>query len=204
MLSTVTPKQETLDRIVGELQTLDADIAAATRARGIASLEHEEGVAGADKRKQQAQSDIDRLAQRRKDLEEALLAAQAREKAARLAAMDADKGKAWKRAVDLASKRNDHIAKLEKSLAQFAADYIEALRINDELVGSLPKNPDSHAAITDRFVLETALRRELTRNGLAWAFTWPYGVSTLPELMPQFEGALHVVSQWAEANKAEV
>lgn len=131
----------------------------------------------------------------------ALATAWAQMRAREAAAHLADQAAAWQHAVDLAASRVQHMAKLEKSLATFAADYLEALRLNEELVAALPKNPDSQAAVTDRVTLETAMRKELCRRGLSFAFTWPYGVVNLPEFMPQFEGGLHVISQWAEARK---
>ena len=145
--------------------------------------------------------EVDAAREKADALTAALMTARAQLSARQASAWLEERAAAWQHAVDLAARRVHHMAKLEKSANAFVADYLEALRANEELVAALPSNPDSAAAITDRMTLETALRKELCRLGLPWAFTWPYGTVNLPEFLPQFEGGLHVISQWAEANR---
>lgn len=127
------------------------------------------------------------------NLKSALNTAQAKEAAQQVAAeRDAQRAK-WAGVVKLAEDRHAAIERLAKSMAAFAADYSAVLKNNESLLASLPANHDSYAALTDRMALETALRKELVRRGLSWCFSWPYGAATLPELLPQFDGALNVI-----------
>lgn len=100
---------------------------------------------------------------------------------------------AWQVAVQLAEKRHAAAQKLLSSMSQFAADYRATLQANDDLVAALPANPDRDANMTDRFNLETSLRKELVRLGVQFAFAWPYGSTSIPPVLPQLEGALEVV-----------
>jgi len=45
--------------------------------------------------------------------------------------------------------------------------------------------------------IETAARKDLFRRGLDWAFQWSWGKPSLPEFMPQFEGAEQLIHDQA-------
>ncbi len=135
----------------------------------------------------------DAAERRVKHLRGALAAAQTKQAAQRGEAEQDAKRAAWQNAVKLAEERHAAIETLAKSMVAFAADYRAVLKINSELLAHLPTNQDSMATLTDRFALETALRKQLVKLGLPFCFSWPYGAATLPELMPQFDGALSVI-----------
>jgi hypothetical protein len=136
---------------------------------------------------------FDSAERRVKHLQAALQAAQGRQRASEVEAEQDAQRAAWQNAVKLAEDRHAAVEKLAASMAEFAADYQATLQANADLVAALPANPDNVANLTDRFALETALRKELVRLGISFAFVWPYGAATLPPLLPQFEGALEVV-----------
>jgi hypothetical protein len=128
-----------------------------------------------------------------RNLQGALAAAQERQRTSEVENEREAKRAAWQAAVNAAEDRHTAVEKLAASMSQFAADYQAALQANADLVAALPANPDNVANLTDRFALETCLRKELVRLGIHFAFVWPYGAATLPPLLPQFEGALEVV-----------
>jgi hypothetical protein len=103
----------------------------------------------------------------------------------------------WKNTVKLAEDRQEAITRMAKSAADFARDYNEVLRINSDLLAHLPMSHDSIAALTDRPTLETTLRRHLVKNDLPWATQWAWGKVSLPDLVPQSEGALSVIRNLA-------
>lgn len=138
---------------------------------------------------------VDAAERRVKHLQAALQAAHAKHAAQQAEAKQDAKQAAWQAAARLADERHAAIVTLAASAAAFAADYSTVLKINSDLLAALPANPDSIANLTDRFALETALRKQLVKLGLPWAFTWPYGKVNLPDLLPQSEGALSVVRE---------
>ncbi|UQY83671.1 hypothetical protein [Ralstonia pseudosolanacearum] len=143
-----------------------------------------------------ARDDAALAAERITALRAALATAKARLTAAQQQETRAQLAKRWDAAIAQAERRSKHLTKLEASMAAFAADYTEALKLTDDLRAALPANPDPIGAMVDRMAFETALRKELHRLGLAWAFQWPYGAVSLPEFMPQFLGAVEVVRAW--------
>lgn len=138
---------------------------------------------------------VDAAERRTRNLRSALQAARERQRAAATGSEQESKRLAWQAAVKAAEARHAAVEKLAVSMSQFAADYQTTLQANADLLAALPANPDNVANLSDRFVLETALRKELVRLGLPFAFVWPYGAATLPELMPQFDGALAVIKR---------
>jgi hypothetical protein len=126
------------------------------------------------------------------NLRSALAAAQTKQVTAQTEADEEAKRAERQKAIALAEDRHKAIERLAKTAAVFAAEYNAVLRINSDLLAHLP-NHDSMAALTDRYGLETALRKELVRLDLPWCFSWPYGKVSLPDLLPQFEGALGVI-----------
>lgn len=128
-----------------------------------------------------------------RNLRGALATAQAKQATQQAEAEQDAKRAAWQAAVRAAEARHAAIERLAKSMAAFGADYNAVLKTNEALRAALPANGDDIANMTDRATIETVLRKELVRVGLPWCFSWPYGPATLPELMPQFEGALNVI-----------
>jgi hypothetical protein len=158
--------------------------------------------------------DLDSLEIRKAD--EALAAAERRVKnlrhaqttnQTRLAQQQADQERTekqarWQNAVKVAETRHEHISqKLAKSAEAFAKDYVEALRLTNELYEALPAMPDPTAAMIDKTLVETAVRKELLRRDVDFAFSWPWGKVNLPEFLEPFNGALSVIRNWAERAK---
>jgi hypothetical protein len=130
--------------------------------------------------------------------EGALATAKAQQAAVQVKESRAAHVQRWANAERVAEKRHAHLTKkLHASLTQFATDYAEALKLNADLHHALPANPDPDAAMTHATLIETAVRKELLKQGLPWCFSWPYGVVSLPDFAHQFDDALEIVRRWA-------
>lgn len=102
----------------------------------------------------------------------------------------------WARAERLAESRTKKAASLRKSAEAFAADWLSLLELNRELNEALPIKPDPDAGLLWEIHLETAIRMELLRLDVDWAFSWPFGKDSLPAYLPPFEGAQKVIQRW--------
>lgn len=135
---------------------------------------------------------FDAAERRVKHLRGALAAARTKEAAQQVAAeQDAQRAK-WAAAINLAEQRHAAIERLTKSMAAFATGYNEVLKMTEVLRAALPANHDAYAALTNG-ELETAMRKQLVKLDVEFAFSWPYGKVSLPDLVPTSEGALSVI-----------
>jgi hypothetical protein len=187
------PGRRSIDQISENLRALNTDIAAARAAYSEACLDVVEGKPEAEKRKQRVEAERDRIQKRCDELQAALALAHERERQKADEAAAAERAAYWQKVVQSAESRHAAVQRLGKSMATFAADYIGVLKLNEELKVMLPPDHDSGAVMTDRIVLETAMRKELCRLGLSWCFSWPWGAVSLPEFIGQFNGALDVI-----------
>jgi hypothetical protein len=206
MLNTIAealqPGRRSIDRISEDLRALNSDLAAARTAYAEACLDCAEGKPDAEKRKQRAEIERDRIQKRCDELQAALAMAHAREQQKADEAARAEHAARWNTAVRVAEKRHEHISqKLAKSAAAFASDYVEAIRLTEELYVALPAMPDPTAAMLDKTLVEVAVRKELLRRDVDFAFSWPWGKPSLPEFLEPFSGALDVVRSWASRAK---
>jgi hypothetical protein len=174
-----------------EAQLTEAEKDLQTKRLALNNLLIESGADGPAAAK--ASDAVDSAERRVKHLQGALAAAQERQRVSEVQTKQDAKRAAWQGAVKAAEERHAAIMTLAKSMAAFAADYNAVLKINEALLAALPENCDAYANMTDRWSLETALRKELVRLGLDFAFSWPYGAVSLPPLLPQFDGALNVI-----------
>jgi hypothetical protein len=199
---TVNPLAASLSRL--ENQIADADVDFQRKAAAHEALLVDAAIEGKpmDTQDIRRAEDLADLAQRRvSNLRKALATAKARQSAAQADTERAERLAHWKKTVQAAEAKHAAVQRLEKSMAAFAADYVNVLKLNDVLRGLLPPSHDSGAALTDRALLETVLRKELVRLGLSWCFSWPWAVVDLPHLAPQSDGALSVVRRLAERTK---
>lgn len=136
-----------------------------------------------------------------KDRESALSAALATARARLTSARNSESREAlaalWSSAVSIAEKRTSLAKKLEASTTQFARDYAALLESNRALFESLPTKSDPEAAMLNLDLIEIATRKELLRQGVTFAISWPWGVHDLPNYMPQFESGESVIKRWA-------
>lgn len=86
---------------------------------------------------------------------------------------------------------------LARSAEVFAADWAALVAatagLSDALPASAKNDPD--ATLLWPVHIETAVRRELLRLGVDWAFNTPWGKVSIPEFLPQFQGAAEVVDR---------
>jgi hypothetical protein len=97
-----------------------------------------------------------------------------------------------------------HLAKVKKlhaSLVAFAADYRDVLESNEQRFNSLVTVPDPDAAMFYTPVIETAVRLELVKHRIPWAFSWPWGDQQLPDFMAKFDGVPAMVKGWTESGE---
>jgi hypothetical protein len=133
--------------------------------------------------------------------EAALTAAKGRHGAAVVQASRDGLSERWAKAEALANARSACAARLAKSMEAFAADYIAFLEVTSDLTAALPGSVDHDAAVLTEPLLETAVRKELQRLGLAWAFSWPWGIVSIPPFTPQFE-VKDLIRQWRDSAMA--
>lgn len=185
-------------RLSEQIETAQADADHTKLLHETALVDHALNVDSIDEKalaKLRAASDAarDRLA----SLQGALVTVHARLSAAEASATRDEHVARWGAAVAISGLRLDAMRRAASSLAAFAADYRAAVAINGELVGALPANPDPDGAMTRADLFEAALRRELVRQGCAWAAKLVQPACDLPPMLPQFEGAHELVKRWA-------
>ncbi len=103
----------------------------------------------------------------------------------------------WRTAIAVSARKLDAEKRLAKSAKAFAEDYRAVMALNGEFHQAAPAIPDPEAAMAHATIIETAVRKELLRQGVPWAFSWPYGTVSLPEFLPQCEAAHELVKRWA-------
>jgi hypothetical protein len=108
------------------------------------------------------------------------------------------------RSEEINSREAAHLAKVKKlhlSLVQFAKDYRDVLESNEQRFNSLLTVPDPHAAMIYTASIETAVRQELVRHRLPWAFSWPWGEHELPDFLAKFEPVPALVKRWTDSGE---
>jgi hypothetical protein len=133
----------------------------------------------------------------------ALTAAKARHGAAVVQASRDGLSEQWAKAEALANARSACAARLAKSIEDFASCHEDFLKVNADLTGALPEAPDLDAAFLRDVQVETAIRMELQRLGVDWAYNWPYGIVSIPPFTPPFEATAALVSRWRESAMAK-
>lgn len=93
------------------------------------------------------------------------------------------------------------VKKMHASLTAFAADYRAVLDSNEQRFNSLVTVPDPDAAMIYTPLIETAVRLEMVKRGLPWAFDWPYGAIGIDEFLPKFEPVPELIRSWTETGK---
>jgi len=188
--------ESTLARLTADRDSAKARLETASGAWGDALADQEEGngdaalVAKLEKALDAAQRDFF-------GKDAALKAAQSRLSAAQSAAKKNEHEAEWAKVISASEARKAAANELAKSMEAFAGDYIALQEATSALLASLPERPrDIDAALLFPSHIESAVRRELYRLGVNWAFSWPYGKGSLPEFLNQFLGASKVVGQW--------
>lgn len=102
----------------------------------------------------------------------------------------------WAKAERLAEARTKKAAGLKKTAETFAADWLSLMDLTQELNDALPLKPDPDAGLLWGSHIESAVRMELLRLGVDWAFPWPFGKVSLPEFMAPFEDTQKVIQGW--------
>jgi hypothetical protein len=103
------------------------------------------------------------------------------------------------KARQIADARQAAFERLQTSLNTFAADYREALQLNEALFSALPAIPDPDAGMLRIANIEEALRKNLIRSGMNWALDWPWGAHGLPEFIETVGPSHGVIHAWLEA-----
>ena len=146
-----------------------------------------------DKAATKLESEVAAVQRRAENLRSALDAARSRHAGEQAEAAKDARRATWQKTVNLAAERHKAIEHLHEAMEVFADAYNEVLRVNSKLFSELPAGHDSIATLTDRFALETLMRKQLVKLDLPWCFIWPYGKADLPDLVPTSEGALNVI-----------
>jgi hypothetical protein len=107
----------------------------------------------------------------------------------------------WAKAERLTEARTKKAATLKKSAEAFAEDWLSLMALTQELNDALPFKPDPDAGLLWGTHVEIAVRQELLRLGVDWAFTCPFGKVSLPEFMPPFEDTQKVIQRWKEGSR---
>ena len=188
-------------RLSGTIARLEAEHQAAQSALEAADQRWREAVAGeggpddAD----WFYSDLEK-AQRTRDKAVAALAA-ARERHALNQSASTVKATAekWAKAVSLAETREKQAAQMAQTIEAFATSYHTLQATTAELLGVMsdliPGGVDDGALLWPRLV-EQAVREELVRLGLPWAFPHPWGRESMHNLLDWFRSTVDAVKQW--------
>jgi len=101
----------------------------------------------------------------------------------------------------LAASRTKKAAALGRVAKEFSDSYLALVASTQELndaIREVDSQPDIDGLKLWSTHVETAVRAELFRLGIDWAFSWPYGRVSLPEFMPQFAEAEQVLRTWKD------
>jgi hypothetical protein len=185
-------------KIAGQLEAVQADADSARIAHESALVDHAiDQQSFDDKALAKLKASDDAARDRIASLSGALATARARLSAAQASNARELHRDSWNKAVSTSDMRLEAVRRLDASTKAFAADYRAAMVMNGELYQALPANPDPDAALTHATIIETLVRKELLRLGVPWAFSWPYGASSIEPMLPQFEASAELVRGWA-------
>lgn len=198
MLSKIFMKPATVDKLKADYEAALVRQESAKSAWGDALLADLDGgfaAAELDRLEKELNRAMAEAAQAKARLDSAI----ARASKAESDASDASLRASWKRAVALAEDRTRSAERLAEVSAKFASAYMEFLKVTADLTDALPRNLDRDAAILPRPSMDEAIRKELLRLGVDWAYSWPWGRVSLPEFLPRFRDAEGLVKTWAES-----
>jgi hypothetical protein len=200
LADTFRPIRRSVDRISEDLRALDTELAAANTAYAEACLDLVEGKPEAEKRKQRAEAERDRLTKRHDDLQAALALAQAREQQKADEAATAERRRIWENVSRLADERLTASRKMEQAAKEYAAAYKALLAKTEAVYVALPdaqrSRVDLDGAILRIQGVEEAARLELLRLGIEWSISYPWK-SEIQPFAGKFENATQVVHAWA-------
>lgn len=190
----------TVAKLVAENDGAMATLEAALNAYGNALADYADG-----------DGDETNVARLRKALESARIKVDASEVALRTAQERrlstlarealANNAQQWDRAIALADDRQKALESLSAVAVTFAKTWQEVVKLNNDLYGALPNAPDMYAAVLNVDQLEIAVRKELLRLGVGWAFSYPWGRETLPPMMDELEAVPSVFRTWRDQHK---
>jgi len=197
-LSTSDRLAEAVSRLSAQLDSAQVDADNARTAHESSLVDHAlDSSAVDDKTLAKLKTAADGCRDRVASLEGALTTARARLSAAQAANDREEHRERWRAAIAVSAMKLDAEKRLAKSAKAFAEDYRHVLALNGEFYQAAPAIPDPEAAMAHATIIETAVRKELLRHGVPWAFSWPYGTVSLPEFLPQCEAAHELVKRWA-------
>jgi len=105
----------------------------------------------------------------------------------------------WDKALSLAEARTEAAERLAELSEAYAGAYFALVAANHALVEILPRDVDRDAGLLRDPDVEIVVRKDLFRLGIDWAFSWPWGRVSIPELMAPLKDAERCVKQWASA-----
>jgi hypothetical protein len=193
---------DAIARLTADLSAAQARADAASEAWAQATAKEQDEGGTDTSRSDQLDEDLSRALREVNKIASALKAAQARQVAAVANAGRAELSDRWARAIALAESRGTAAARLARSMEAFASDLHAFVKVNNDLLESLPESVDHYAAILHGSLLEIAMRNELQRLGVPWETSHPWGVVNIPPFAPQFEAIPQLIRDWRDSAMA--